>query len=148
MLTHYSADVLFSPAARQTFCRAQHSINASVERSTAVQLYEKLVATNPRVERKGDTMPYTSLNGHMFSVLHKNGTVALRLPAKEREAFLKKYRTTLSSQYGSVQPEYVVVPDALLAKTQELRRYFDISCEYVGSLKPKPTTKKKGRSAP
>ena len=30
-------------------------------------LYEKLVATDPNVERKGATMPYTSLNGHMFS---------------------------------------------------------------------------------
>ena len=55
-------------------------------------LYERLVAMNPGVERKGDTMPYTSLNGHMFSVLHKDGSVALRLPKSEREAFLKKYR--------------------------------------------------------
>ena len=46
-------------------------------------------------------MPYTSLNGHMFSVLHKDGSVALRLPAAEREAFLKKYKTTLSSQDGT-----------------------------------------------
>src|SRR5262245_35597433 len=34
-----------------------------------LKLYEKLVATNPKVERKGATMPYTSLNGHMFSYL-------------------------------------------------------------------------------
>ena len=34
-----------------------------------LELYEKLVATNPQVERKGKTMPYTSLNGHMFSFL-------------------------------------------------------------------------------
>ena len=113
-----------------------------MERSAAVVLYEKLIATNPRVERKGDTMPYTSLNGHMFSVLHKDGTVALRLPAQERDAFLKKHKTTLSSQYGSVQPEYVVVPDALLAKTRELKHFFAISYAYVSSLTPKPTTKK------
>jgi hypothetical protein len=50
-----------------------------MDRTAALALYEKLAATNPRVERKGDT----------------------------------------TSQYGSVQPEYVVVPDALLAKTQE-----------------------------
>ena len=37
-------------------------------------LYEKLIATNPAVERKGDTMPYTSLNGHMFSLLAKDGS--------------------------------------------------------------------------
>ena len=114
-----------------------------MDRAAALAAYEKVVATNPQVERKGDTMPYTSRNGHMFSVLHKDGTVALRLPKPEREAFLQKYKTTLSVQYGSVQPEYVVVPDALLLKTKELKRWFDVSYGYVGSLKPKPSTGKK-----
>ena len=45
----------------------------------ALKQYEKLIATNPNVERKGATMPYTSLNGHMFSFLTKTGTLALRL---------------------------------------------------------------------
>jgi hypothetical protein len=114
-----------------------------MERSAALALYEKVVAAMPGVERKGDTMPYTSLNGHMFSVLHKDGSVALRLPAPERESFLKEYKTTLSSQYGSVQPEYVVIPDALLSRTKDLLRYFEISRAYVGALKPKPTAKRK-----
>lgn len=108
-----------------------------------VALYERLVATNPRVERKGATMPYTSLNGNMFSFVMKSGRVGLRLPAAEREAFIKKYKTKLVEQYGVVQKEYVEVPDALLAKTTELKRYSDASFEYVSSLKPKPTTKSK-----
>jgi hypothetical protein len=37
------------------------------------------------------------------------------------------------------------VPDALLAKTSELKKYFDISLEHVSSLKPKPTMKKKAK---
>ena len=45
-----------------------------------VALYEKLVATNPKVERKGAMLPYTSVNGNMFSLLTKSGTLALRLP--------------------------------------------------------------------
>jgi len=114
-----------------------------MDRSAALVLYEKLIATNPSVERKGDTMPYTSLDGNMFSVLHKDGTVALRLPSPEREAFLKRYKTKLSEQYGSVQPEYVVVPPALLAKTSELERFFEMSYAYASSLKPKPTSKPK-----
>jgi hypothetical protein len=118
-----------------------------MEKSAALALYEKVVAAMAGVERKGDTMPYTSLDGHMFSVLHKDGTVALRLPATEREAFLNEYKTTLSSQYGSVQPEYVVVPDSLLRRTKELQRFFEISRAYVASLKPKPTTKKKAASS-
>ena len=108
-----------------------------------LELYEKLVATNPSVERKGATVPYTSLNGHMFSYLSKEGRLALRLPAGEREAFLKKYKAKLCEAYGMVQPEYVEVPDSLLASTQELKKFFDCSYEYVDSLKPKPTTKKK-----
>ena len=105
--------------------------------------YEKLVATNPKVERKGATMPYTSLNGHMFSFLSKTGTLALRLPTGEREAFLKKYETKLCEQNGPVLKEYIAAPGVLLTKTQELKRFFNISCDYVASLKPKPTQKKR-----
>jgi hypothetical protein len=54
-------------------------------------LYEKLVATNPEVERKGDTMPYTSLNGHMFSLLTKEGILIVRLAEVDRDAFIRKY---------------------------------------------------------
>jgi hypothetical protein len=107
-----------------------------------VELYEKLVATNPDVERKGATHPYTSLNGNMFSYLHPSGLVALRLPADEREKFLKKYNTTLFMAYGIIQKEYVTVPDALLKKTKELQKYFEISYQYAQTLKPKPSKKK------
>ena len=113
-----------------------------MERSAALAFYDALIATNAAVERKGATVPYTSLNGHMFSALHKDGTVALRLPEAERSKFLKKYKTSLASHYGVVQPEYVVVPDALLAKTRELKPYFDASYKYVAGLKPKGKAKK------
>ena len=52
-----------------------------------------------------------------------------------------KYKSKLVEQYGIVQKEYVEVPDDLLLKTSELKKYFDISYEYVASLKPKPTKK-------
>ncbi len=105
--------------------------------------YEALVATNPEVIRKGKTMPYTSLNGHMFSMLTKEGQVALRLPAGDREAFVEKYQTTQPVQYGAVMKEYVLVPAGLLERTAELQVYFEMSYGYVGSLKPKPTKGKK-----
>ena len=111
--------------------------------TTNLELFEKLVGTNPEVERKGATMPYTSYNGHMFSFLTKEGVLALRLPADERERFLQKYKTRLCEQYGRMMKEYVEVPDELLQKTQELKKYFDISYAYVGSLKPKPARKSK-----
>ena len=108
-----------------------------------LELYEKLVATNPRVERKGATMPYTSVNGHMFSFLTKTGTLALRLPADERDRFLQKYKTKLCEQHGTVLEEYVEVPDTLLKKTEELKKFFELSYAYVASLKPKAAKTKK-----
>jgi hypothetical protein len=106
-----------------------------------LKLYDKLVAAIPVVQRKGATVPYTSLHGHMFSYLTKSGELALRLPAEPRETFLKKYKTTLCAQYGIVQKEYALVPGSLLRKTQELKKYFHVSYAYVSSLKPKATTR-------
>ena len=40
-----------------------------------------------------------------------------------------------------------MVPDSLLSKTEELQRFFEISRTYVGSLKPKATTRKKAASS-
>jgi hypothetical protein len=102
-------------------------------------LYEKLVGTMPAVERKGNTMPYTSRNGHMFSFLDPAGTLALRLPPDAREDFLSRYATTRIEQHGRTMKEYVTVPDDLLERTDELRPWFARSHDWVGSFKPKPT---------
>ncbi len=107
-------------------------------------LYEKLITTLPEVERKGAANPYTSLNGHMFSLLlGPSGRIALRLPEDEREQFLKKYKTTLYEAYGAVMKEYVAVPDILLKDTKALQKYLAVSYAYVKTLKPKASKKKK-----
>src|SRR4051794_10402755 len=105
-------------------------------------LYDALLATIPAVERKGATMPYTAVHGNMFSLLTPDGPLALRLPAAEREAFLKRYETGLCEQYGVVMKEYVRVPPALLRNTAALAKYLDVSYRHACSLRPKPTTKK------
>lgn len=107
-----------------------------------VGLYDQLIETNPNIERKGVSMPYTSLNGHMFTYLSKTGSLGIRLPKEGREDFLEKYNTTLYESHGAIMKEYVTVPDELLENTDELKTYLDLSYEYVKTLKPKPTKKK------
>ena len=102
-----------------------------------LEAYKKLIESNPKIELKGATIPYTSFNGHMFSYFEKDGTFGLRLPDKVRDEFLKKYKTTLFVSYGIIKKEYVLVPDKLLKNTKEFKPYFDISFEYVKSLKTK-----------
>ena len=70
-------------------------------------IYEKLVAANPSLERKGDTMPYTSLNGNMFSLLAKDGSLGFRLSTKDLLEFLNKYESGLMVQYGTVMKEFL-----------------------------------------
>src|SRR5947208_13690259 len=86
--------------------------------------YDRLVATQPEVQRKGATVPYTAVNGNMFSFLTPDGTLALRLPVAEREAFLGRFKTSLHEAHGTIMKEYVTVPRALLEDTEGLVPYF------------------------
>lgn len=107
-------------------------------------LYERLIETHPDMEMKGGKkMRYTSYNGNMYTLLSKEGHVGIRLAKTEREAFIAKYDTQLSVQYGAVLKEYVHVPDELLSDIGALKPYLEMSHAYVQTLKSKPTKKKK-----
>lgn len=107
-----------------------------------LEQYNKAMTLHPDIEIKGKSVPYTSVNGHMFSQLSKSGTVGLRLPKEERERFLKKYRTTLFESYGAVMKDYVTVPNDLLNNRTEFKQYVNLSYHYVKGLKPKSTKAK------
>ena len=107
-----------------------------------IALYDRVIATLPDVARKGATVPYTSLNGHMFSFLTPTGSLVMRLPAGQREAFLERYDTKLHEASGSVLKDWVVVPDALLADTAALAPHVRASYDYVAGQKPKPTRRR------
>lgn len=111
------------------------SAGVPVER---LELYDRLIEMEPGVVRKGDAMPYTSVNGNMFSYLAA-GRLVLRLPGASRDAFLERYQTTLHETHGIVQKEYVDVPDPLFTKTAELAPFFRTSYAFVAGLKAKPT---------
>lgn len=111
----------------------------------ALALYDSVIATHPDVERKGAKSAYTSLNGHMFSFMTKEGALCVRLPDDAREAFMKKHGTGPVIQYGSTMRGYVEVPASLLKKTKQCAKLFRQSYDYVASLPPKPTKRKKAK---
>ena len=100
-------------------------------------LYEGLVASVEGVERKGAANPYTSRNGYMTSFIDKEGEVSIRLDTAEREKFIQQYESRISVQYGKNMPEFVVVPDDLLERPDEIGPWFALSWEWVGTLDPK-----------
>lgn len=107
-----------------------------------IKLYDQLVGRIPEIERKGKNMPYTSLNGHMFSFLDPTGKMGLRLDKDTLDEFIQRFDTQLNEQHGRIMKEYALVPDRMLEEQKQLLEYLELSFNYVKSLKPKPTKKK------
>lgn len=105
---------------------------------------EKLVLYTEAVEQsgseaevKGAKNPYTSRNGHMFSFLDKDGTMALRLSEEHTQEFRSQYESGDVTQYGATMRGYSSVPDDLLADTEALAVWFEKSWSWIGTLPPK-----------
>jgi len=108
-----------------------------------VKLYYALIGMDSSMERKGKTTPYTSINGHMFSFLDKDGKMGLRLSKDDLQDFIEEYSTKLMVQHGRIMKEYAEVPDELLTNTNLLTRYVSKSLGYVSGLKSKPSKSSK-----
>jgi len=90
---------------------------------------------------KGAKNPYTSCNGHMFSFLDPEGTMALRLSSELTTEFAESYETNPVIQYGSVMRGYVSIPDELLNDTASASSWFAKSLAWIATLEPKATKK-------
>ena len=100
-------------------------------------IYDQFDNLCPRFERKGKTMPYTSANGYMFSLLNKDAELGIRLSKESGERFKEEHNTTIFKSYGAVMKGYVLIPDAMLYDLETLATYLDEAYDYVMSLKPK-----------
>jgi hypothetical protein len=108
--------------------------------SDALERYAAVVEEAGQIV-KGAKNPYTSRNGHMFSFLAADGTMAIRLSDELADDFLSRYESGPVIQYGSVMRGYVSVPDDLLSNTGELGSWFESAYEWIGTLEPKATRK-------
>ena len=102
-----------------------------------LKIYDELVARCPRFERKGKTMPYTSANGHMFSLLNKDGEIGIRFSKEVQKKYMEEFASTLFKSYNSIMHGYVLIPETMLEDLDTLAGYLDESYEYVMSLESK-----------
>ena len=102
-----------------------------------LEKYDQLVALCPRFVRKGKTMPYTSANGYMFSLLNKAGQLGIRFSKSVQEKYIREFGTTIFKSYNSVMKGYVLIPDQMLEDLDKLAEYLNESYDYVMTLEPK-----------
>ncbi len=103
----------------------------------ALARYDALVAMCPRFARKGKSMPYTSANGHMFSLLNKKGELGFRYAKPVQAQYMEQWGTTLFKSYGSTMQGYVLIPEAMFDDMDQLTAYLNESYDYVMTLDPK-----------
>lgn len=106
-------------------------------RDEAIHLYNELIEKSPEIKRKGKTMPYTSANGHMFSLLNKNNQIGIRFSKKVQEQYLLEFDTTCFKSYGAVLKGYILIPESLLSDMDKLIMLLNEGFNYVMSLDPK-----------
>lgn len=103
-----------------------------------LEFYDKLIALNSKFDRKGKTMPYTSANGHMFTLFNKDGEIGFRFSKESKKAFLEKHSDSKDyKSYGSFMNGYVLIPESMFDNLDVLARYLEESYQFVLSLEPK-----------
>lgn len=106
-----------------------------------VEQFNKVCSMVEGLERKGKGSPYTSMNGNMYTMMRKDGTLGIRLSKEQRESFKESYETVDFENYGSMIREYVEVPEEVFMNTDLMVFYLKMSHDYAKTLKPKATKK-------
>ena len=102
-----------------------------------LKIYDELVSKCSRFERKGKTMPYTSANGYMFSLLNKAGEIGIRFSKEVQKKYIEEFDSGIYKSYNAVMQGYVLIPEKMLEDLDTLATYLDESYDYVMSLETK-----------
>lgn len=102
-----------------------------------LKIYDQLVAKCNRFGRKGKTVPYTSANGYMFSLLNKEGEIGIRFSKDVQEKYIAEFNSSIYKCHNAIMKGYVLIPDAMLKDLDNVANYLNESYDYVMSLDPK-----------
>ena len=102
-----------------------------------LNLYDALIDTCTRFDRKGKAMPYTSANGYMFSLLNKAGEIGIRFSKETQQKYMAAYNTTIFKSYNATMQGYILITEEMLKDLDNVANLLDESYDYVMSLEPK-----------
>lgn len=108
-----------------------------MDRNQILAIYEQVIDSIDTIDLKGKTMPYTSANGHMFSLINKDNELGIRLSKEMGDDFIQKYDSGEFRSHGAVMRGYVRIPDQVLEDPQVLAEYLIKGHKYVMTLPPK-----------
>jgi hypothetical protein len=101
-----------------------------------LELYDEIAAI-AGIERKGKTVPFTSANGYMFSILNKDGELGIRFSKDVQKKYIEEWNTTTFQSHGATMRDYVLIPEKMWNDLDALADYLKESYDHVMSLEPK-----------
>ena len=102
-----------------------------------LERYDAIVGKCDGIERKGKTVPYTSANGHMFSLLNKEGELGFRFSKEVQQRYIEEFKSDVLRSHGAQMRGYVRIPESLFNDLNKLTELLKESHAYVMSLEPK-----------
>ncbi len=114
-----------------------------MDRARLLTLFDRLIASHEGITRKGKSMPYTAVNGNMFTFVDPDDRLCLRLSKTDRADWAETFPADPVLQYGKVMRGYVAVPPELLNDEPTLHVWFARAVTSARALPAKPTTRKK-----
>jgi hypothetical protein len=100
-------------------------------------VYEEAVERCDGFELKGKSVPYTAVNGHMFSQLSPDGALGIRFSEEVQERYIAELGTGPFTSYGKALKGYVRMPDTFWGDPDRLARFLGEAYEYASTLDPK-----------
>ena len=82
-------------------------------------------------------MPYTSDNGHMFSLLNKDGELGIRFSEEVKKKYIEQFDTSIFKSYGAVMKGYILIKENMFDDLESIADLLKESHKYVKSLPPK-----------
>ncbi len=102
-----------------------------------LKVYDALVEKCSRFDRKGKTVPYTSANGYLFSLLNKEGEFGIRFSKDVQKKYTEEFDSTVLKSHGATMQGYVLIPEHMLEDLDNVATCLNESYDYVMTLDPK-----------
>ena len=101
-----------------------------------LQVFDKLLL-KAGFTRKGKTMPYTSHNGHMFTLFNKAGEMGIRFSKERQKEYFDRFNTSYFISYGAKMQGYVLITDMMISDEELVCSLIKESYNYIKTLEAK-----------
>lgn len=103
----------------------------------AETLYDSLLAQLPEMQRKGKSVPYKSINGHMFTLVNKDGELGTRIGEKRVKEMQASGEAEQFRSHNANMRGYIKLSDTMLKDTKRCLAFFEEAQAHVLTLKAK-----------